>query len=398
MNVLYLTYDGLTDPLGQSQVLPYVFGLSKHGYNFTLISFEKSENDYNHIQQLVDSESVKWIPLRYTKNPPLFSTLYDIQRLKSEVHQLIKEGRLDMIHCRSHITAMVGLWAKKKFNIPFIFDMRGFWADERIDGNIWDKKNLLHRIGYNYLKRKEREFLELTDYCISLTQSGKDEMLSWNLKVDNPIEVIPCCADENLFNVRNVESGFREELNIEPEDLVITYLGSIGTWYMLEEMLDFFLVLLEENPNSKFLFISKDNKNEIIQKAKLKGINADKILVRPADRKDVPKLLAIGNFSIFFIKPLYSKKASSPTKMGEIMNLGIPVICNGNVGDVDLIMSECLPELLVSDFSTPIYQRIVKSMLHSKFDKSKIIATSKKYYSLEEGVKKYLAVYNSIQK
>ena len=41
--VLYISYDGMTDPLGQSQVLPYLTGLSKKGFNIILISFEKQE-------------------------------------------------------------------------------------------------------------------------------------------------------------------------------------------------------------------------------------------------------------------------------------------------------------------------------------------------------------------
>ncbi len=41
--ILYLSYDGMTDPLGQSQVLPYICGLAKHGYTFTLISCEKPQ-------------------------------------------------------------------------------------------------------------------------------------------------------------------------------------------------------------------------------------------------------------------------------------------------------------------------------------------------------------------
>ena len=40
-NILYLSYDGMTDPLGQSQVLPYLIGLTKEGFTFHIISFEK---------------------------------------------------------------------------------------------------------------------------------------------------------------------------------------------------------------------------------------------------------------------------------------------------------------------------------------------------------------------
>ena len=39
--VLYISYDGLTDPLGQSQILPYLQHLAKESYQFTILSFEK---------------------------------------------------------------------------------------------------------------------------------------------------------------------------------------------------------------------------------------------------------------------------------------------------------------------------------------------------------------------
>jgi len=42
-NVLYISYDGMTDPLGQSQVLPYLVNLSASGYNFTILSCEKKK-------------------------------------------------------------------------------------------------------------------------------------------------------------------------------------------------------------------------------------------------------------------------------------------------------------------------------------------------------------------
>ena len=77
----------------------------------------------------------------------------------------------------------------------------------------------------------------------------------------------------------------------------------------------------------------------------------------------MPSYIGVSDFSIFFILPVFSKKASSPTKMGEIMNLGIPIICNSGVGDVDNIMKACMPELLVKDFDKKEYNRIVDLIL-----------------------------------
>ena len=111
----------------------------------------------------------------------------------------------------------------------------------------------------------------------------------------------------------------------------------------------------------------------------------------------MPSYIGVSDFSIFFIMHVFSKKASSPTKMGEIMNLGIPIICNSGVGDVDNIMKECMPELLVKDFEKNEYDRIVNLILDDyKPNKEKIINTSHQYYSLEQGVKRYKEVYNEI--
>ena len=41
--VLYISYNGMLDPLGQSQVIPYLKELNQRGVEFTLLSFERPE-------------------------------------------------------------------------------------------------------------------------------------------------------------------------------------------------------------------------------------------------------------------------------------------------------------------------------------------------------------------
>ena len=40
--VLFISYDGLLDPLGQSQILPYIMGIVKHTKPIHVLSFEKN--------------------------------------------------------------------------------------------------------------------------------------------------------------------------------------------------------------------------------------------------------------------------------------------------------------------------------------------------------------------
>ena len=51
VHTLFISFDGLTDPLGQSQILPYLIGISRD-YAITIISCEKKE------RYLKDSESI----------------------------------------------------------------------------------------------------------------------------------------------------------------------------------------------------------------------------------------------------------------------------------------------------------------------------------------------------
>src|SRR5882724_194868 len=183
ISVIYLTYDGLSDPLGQSQIMPYIEGLSKLNFQFTIISFEKAnrlEKSKKEIEHWSNQYNIKWIPLQYHKQPPILSTIFDLWILWRTFKRIYKEEKFTIVHCRSYLTSLIGLKAKRKYDIKFIFDMRGFWADERVEGNLWNLNNPIYRRVYFYFKKKEREFLESADYVISLTHNAKKEIESWH--------------------------------------------------------------------------------------------------------------------------------------------------------------------------------------------------------------------------
>jgi glycosyltransferase involved in cell wall biosynthesis len=393
----------MTDPLGQSQVIPYLKCLAEKGHHFHLISCEKFSTvskEFDYIKSQLREVNIEWHPLQYTSNPPVISTLADLGRIKKTAKQIIKKNPIDIVHCRSYISALAGLSLKKQFGLKFIFDMRGFWANERVDGKIWNLKNPLYKIIYTYFKKKEKQFLLNADYVITLTENAKEEILKWKLTEHSiPIQVIPCCADLDLFNRNYVDgkliSEWKKKLTIQGSDFVLSYLGSIGTWYMLDEMLDFFKLLLSKNNKAKFLFITPDSSRQIMERARFKDIPSDKIIIQKASRTEVPELLSLSQFSIFFIKPVFSKKASSPTKMGEVMGMGIPIICNKGIGDIDRILSA--DGFIINEFCDKEYYRIIENINHSyQIDTQEIRSTAMKYFSLTDGIEKYDYVYNQL--
>jgi glycosyltransferase involved in cell wall biosynthesis len=401
--VLYISYDGMTDPLGQSQVLPYLIGLSKEGYEFQLISFEKKERFEQHkahIQQICDTHGIQWHPQKYSARSPIFSTVWDISQMKKTAYRLNRLHHFDIVHCRSYISGLVGLAMKKRFNTKFLFDMRGFWADERVDGGLWDLKKPIYKLIYSYFKKKEITFFQQADYTISLTENGKNEILSWKEFQQKPpkIQLIPCCVDTQLFNPEIItpdkKKQLRERLQLKETDYILGYVGSIGTWYMLSEMLDYFKVLVLTKPTAQFLFVSGEKPDTIYSLAAQKNISRENIHITSCLHQEVPVYISLFDTSIFFIRPTYSKKASSPTKQGEIMAMGIPLVCNAGVGDTDQIVKKYQAGTIISTFNNAAYQHAITDQ--EKTDITRIKQGAKEYYSLENGVNNYLYIYKQI--
>ncbi len=119
--VLYLSYDGLTDQLGQSQILPYLCGLSARGFSITIVSFEKPERfatGRQEIETLCTSNGLRWVPLLYHRRPPVLSTLYDLFVLRRVVKNAAPQARVfhstlpQLYHGAYRLMAEATIWHK----------------------------------------------------------------------------------------------------------------------------------------------------------------------------------------------------------------------------------------------------------------------------------------------
>ena len=76
--ILYVAYDGMLEPLGQSQVLCYLERLART-QSIHLLSFEKSE-DWEDVQEReaiagrIKAAGIHWHPCRYHKRPSAAAT------------------------------------------------------------------------------------------------------------------------------------------------------------------------------------------------------------------------------------------------------------------------------------------------------------------------------------
>jgi glycosyltransferase involved in cell wall biosynthesis len=401
--VLYITYDGLTDPLGQSQVLPYLVGLSERGHRITILSCEKPatmEREGAAIRSQCEAAGIDWRPLPYHKRPPVLSSAFDLAMLRREAVRLHRSRGFDLVHCRSYIPAAAGLHLKRRHGVPLLFDMRGFWPEEKTEGGSWNLRNPAFRLVYGHFKRLERQLLSEADGIVSLTEAGKAEILRRpELRGEaERVDVIPCCVDVGQFALAGAEerSAARQELSIAQDAHVLAYLGSLGGNYMLGEMLDFFRVYRKRHSGARFLFITREKPGAIIAEAAKHGVGSGELVVRVAQRGDVPRLLAAADLGIAFKQPSFSALGCSPTKLGEMLSVGLPIVANAGVGDVAETLERTHSGVGINGFDEEKYREALDEVDRSSAQPPDRRRAAIDCFDVELGIERYDAIYRRL--
>ena len=403
LNHLFLTYDGLMDPLGKSQIIPYLKSISNSQRKINVISFEKINNiqvkKIKTIKLDLLKNNIAWKYKKFSNNYGKIGKIYDLFKMFLSSLLLIKKNNIKIIHCRSHIPALAGFFLKKILKIKLIFDFRGLWIEERFDYKIWNKKNLLNILYSKIFKYFEINILNNSDYIVCLTNSIKP-YLNKIVKNKVPIEVIPCCADYNYFQKKKYyKNKVKKILNLKKNVNIIGYAGSINQIYLIKKMILFFLYLQKRDKNLIFIFVTHQT-NEL---KKIIDINFNKkiynkIRIYKADRKKIPMFLSCFDLMISFIKNTFSRKAMSPTKMFEAFAMGIPFLCNKGIGDVDFILNKYKTGVVI-DLKKKIYTK-KHFELFIKCKKIKpdfIIKKTKPFYDIAFASERYNYIYNSLE-
>ena len=399
-NILFLSTDGLTDQLGQSQILPYLLGLNKKGHAIAIISFEKpSRNaEVDLLRHHLRTQGICWYPLSYHNKPPVFSTVLDLASMYRLSRRIVKKNNIQIIHCRSYLTALIGMRLKVRLRTKFLFDTRGFWIDERMEGKIWNPANPIYATIIRWLRNQEKRLYKQADAVVMLTEASRRYLR--NHAALNPVthllHVIPCCTDADLFSPEKIVDANRvnmiNQLGIDQDDMIVLYHGSLGTWYKSDELVDFFVVLHEKFPAARLLVVTHDATASLRMKWNTTGFPASKLITVGALRSEIPTILSLAHLAVFFIKPSFSKMASSPTKLGELCLMRIPFITNSGVGDGDELIIQSSNGMIVHEFSQQAYQAIVNK-INSRFLSGEPEKVLEKYFSLESGVEKYHSLY-----
>lgn len=339
---LFVSYDGVLRGPGRTQTLPYVRGLAGRGHALALLTYEDPELLAD--RERTDAARAELGDVPWTSIPRRGRQVGDFRRGFAEVRRASREHRADFVHARGYVPAFLARVA----GVPFLFDMRGFWPDERADGGLWSRKSL----GYRTWKRIERSLLARAAGIVVLTQRAQEELARLEMAPqETPVAVIPTCAD--LARFRPVPEAERPaEARGAPRYLI---LGGTSTWYLPDAMLDLAARALRRRPEAHLHVLTQDAHEPLLAGLRSRGVGPERALVRAVPPDTVAGWISGAEAAIALLRSTWSKGASCPTKLGELLGCGVPILMNAGIGDADRILQHDEVGVTVTGFDDAAY-------------------------------------------
>jgi len=391
---LYLTRNGLLEPLGQSQVMGYLKGLSED-YQITLITFEKPE-DMADTQAMFkakadcEAHGIDWRPKSFQRSPKLVAPALSMFEMFWSAYKAALAGDAQLIHARSYLPAAAAWAVNRVTGMPFIFDMRALWPEELITAGRLQRGSLLHRA----IVAVERSCLARAAAVVSLTHAAVNHLkLEYPGEIEGQRVVInPTCADLDRFTpVSNRPSG-------------PTVHGCIGTilsgWFRTDWLASWLSTVAQADPDARFEIVTRDDADGVRVALDPMNTLGDRLKIGPRPTEEMPNAVRGHDLSVmFYAGGEVSELGRSPTRMAEVLGCGLPVVANEGVGDVADIIRRYNVGVIVKDGSKATISVALDELEVLRSDPnlpSRCRQAAEKVFSLEAGTEAYRKIYADI--
>jgi glycosyltransferase involved in cell wall biosynthesis len=392
MRVLYLTHYSIMEPLGQSQIVPYLIGLANYGHAIEIVSFEKAglladEDRFRAQNETLRSCGIDWFPRSYHRGASLQDLIWDVLKMSVEVNTRCRRNRIDLIHCRVHVPFLMAWYASAVQRTPILFDFRGFLAEEYGDAGLWKPGGVKFRL----TKWVERKMAAWCSAMVVLTHPVREYIMKAYEIPGEKLFVVPCCVDLQQFCLKDpVPPGARGR------SLNIVYSGSTEGRYDVPAMLSFFAQFYGKRPGSHLTILTTGDIKKVQALVANASLPGDAVSIRSLPHHQVPESLSEQDLGLLFLRGNLGLIATSPTKLGEYLACGLTVVAEKGLGGLERILVEEGVGCLVSSDQPASWDEAISEAIRlcdQPDSRLRSVRTAAKYYALEQGVETYAQAY-----
>jgi glycosyltransferase involved in cell wall biosynthesis len=323
-------------------------GLVRAGHDVELIT---TGNNPTYDQRWIEGIKVHYLPVKYDQKFIYLKRIWAFLDFVKKSKLLLKKlNRPDLLYISSTplTTGLIGLWAKKKLAIPYVFEVRDLWPRAPIEvGAI--RNPLLIR----YLLKLEARIYQNAMSLVALSPGIANHLRT--ISPQSTLHLIPNFSDLEQFQPMPKSDTLLKKYGLE-ENFTIAYTGALGKVNAVEELIDLAELAFQRNKNWQFLIMGEGSHREYLaQIAEEKGLE-NVIFIPFGNKASVNEVLSLADFAWISFAHLPVLKTNSPNKFFDAIAAGKPVIINHKGWVYDLMKANhlgisCLPSKLDKAFA-----------------------------------------------
>ena len=385
IRVVYVSHNEIDNGLVRSQVLPYLRGLAERDVEVRLLTYERDGSSFPEGEFPRD----RWTALRARRGTGLLAKAIDVAAGVVAVLRLVARHRADLVHARSYVPAAIALAVRILRGRPYVFDMRGFLPEEYVDVGYWTTGDVRYRVA----RLAERVLLAGAGGIVCPSTDAERRLRSApeyrSATRAKPITVQPSMVDLDRFRPRPERAAVP----------TLVYSGSLGTWYMLDEMLAVYARARDLVPALRLLIVTRSDPAIVRDAVRRAHLEDTAITSRPAGYSEMPGLLGSSHVAIALVRQARSKLGASALKVAEYLACGLPVVLNAGLGDADGLVARYEAGHVVPSYAEPDLDRAAKAiadLLHDEQARANARRLAEEHFDLAVGVERYRALYAQI--
>lgn len=396
--ILFITWDGPQTFYMEGLFMPIFKEVMKYcDVEFHVMQFTWGKNERTKITaDIAKNLNIHYTSVSILRRPTVaLGSIYTLLNGSKKIQKYIDRHKIDIVMPRSTFPAfMVNNINISKVQV--IFDADGLPIEEKVEFEGLKKNGFV----YNFMKSIEKKILYNSDVVITRSYKAIDILINeFGDKLKNKFTVVNNGRNINDFKYTlSYRESIRKKYSIPENSILLIYVGSLGEKYALKEMNEIFerVKMLKE---AYFLILTGDEQyvNKIIP-----NYSDKQVIVIKANSADVPKYICAADIGFALIYPTHSMKAAVPTKLGEYLLCGLPVIASANIGDTEYILKDfknCFIYDHNENFKKQLFEIADFIVKHKDKDKDKDREKTRsiaiEHFSLETSAKMY---YSAIKK
>ncbi|MCA9804773.1 MAG: glycosyltransferase family 4 protein, partial [Cyanobacteria bacterium HKST-UBA02] len=295
-----------------------------------LLPPHNEESIQSHQQELESTGAqVYLIPSKSFFNVSLeqSSVLTELNLLKD----IVNDKDVHILHCQALYSTRIALLMRDAgVHQKIVYDAHGITPEEEEMGGA-------HTSRIESMEQWEEQAVTSSELVIGVSECMKEHFQKKYTVPRSKFSVIPCGVSELSF----VGQSVQEPTYNANRAATVVYMGSLAIWQCNEQMIQLCSQLAERKREYRFLFLLPEKDHEVANKLMVAHrIPTESVTIKEVSHSAIPTTIAHADIGLLLRQCDPVNQVSSPTKFGEYLAAGVPIILTDSIGDFSMMVQE----------------------------------------------------------